>query len=383
MSDLNSPENQEHEGRRYLFHKQQTEQEDQGPRRRPPNPRKPGAHKTVGHKHFMSSLRNAGMVFLLMGALLGIAVFTLNQIERIQKNRNADLVKNATIAEAPPMTVPLGPDILDPTPEGEDLPEATLNDEATELDIEAIRRAVFLAKRGDAVLSTDQEAAIGYYRQALESWPFLGDVWAKLGDAYNRIENYPLAQTALQRAARIQGDNPKVLADLGISLLYQNRVARALEFFEAARQIDGRSEKVYLYIALCHIAQEDYGLAEEGLNEYLKFAPNDAQALKEKAFLEAKRGRYDLALTSIKKAIAETPDWEELYWDAAGVCALIGRLEDAIRFLERGEAFTSPDVAYKIYQQSVFQPVRFSELGRIYEQEVAERARRKIKQNQR
>ena len=81
MSDLSSPEEHEPEGRRYLFHKQQTEEEDRGPRRRPPNPRKPGAHKTVGHKHFMSSMRNAGMVIALMGGLLGIALFTINQIE--------------------------------------------------------------------------------------------------------------------------------------------------------------------------------------------------------------------------------------------------------------------------------------------------------------
>jgi hypothetical protein len=57
-------------------------------------------------------------------------------------------------------------------------------------------------------------------------------------------------------------------------------------------------------------------------------------------------------------------------------------VDDAIRYLEKGEAFTNPARAYKVYQQPAFNKIRSSELGKIYEKELVDRTRRILRERQ-
>lgn len=351
-------------------------------------PKKAKANKApnAGHHYFVTNVKTSLGVLAVMSVLAGAAFLISTrtwdakagkynkEIEQLKIQREARQAKANEIAAS------LNPaDQVNSTASGETIGGGAKQD----LDTKAIAKAVFLAKRAEALKrAEDYNGAVKRYKEALELWPYLGQVWADLGDTYIRAKQYGHAQVALQRAAHSIPDSAEILCNLGLTFLHQREIARALDIFDAAREIDPKFAKTHYFLGLVYIAQEDYDIASEYLQDYLDFVPDDADALREMAYIEAKQNRYSKALEYIKKALAEAPDTPELYFDAAASSALLGRVEDAIRFLEKGEAFTNPYEAYQTYQKPAFREVRLSGMGKIYEQELADRARRTMRERQ-
>ena len=387
----------------YLYRKPEQE-ELPSPKRTFATPKKPkqANQNSMGRKYFMANLRTLVLVVLGMGIMLGIAWIASQQPWNWKIERQKRLVQK----------IPTGEHVLqNPRPrgvtilgEGAGLPDIDDGqNRKVVVNTDAIRKALFLARQAQEKLQqgnskvlesdsqnikdakrqvkeTNYQEAISLYKDALRLAPYLFKVWAEIGTVYLDIKDYPRAQLSLERAVEGDPTQPSVLSKLGLTHLYQNNTAKALEIFETAREIDATYSKTVYYIALCHIQRNDLPKAREALTEYLKFAPNDAQALKEWAYLQAQERNYAGALESIKKALSDAPDDGSLYFEAAALSALLGRVDDALRYLERGEAFTDPSRAYKVYAQNAFNKIRGSELGRIYEKDLVDRTRRLLKE---
>ena len=370
---------------KYVYYNRDEDAEEQeAPSTRVPKKAKANKAPNAGHHYFMTNVRTTIGVVTVMAVLAGIAYFISSQtwdakagkynkeIEQLKMQREARQAKANEIAQS---LVPA--DQVNTTASG----QAIGGGNKQELDTKAIAKAVFLAKRAEALKrAQDYPGAIQRYKEALELWPYLGQVWADLGDTYIQAKQYGHAQVALQRAAHSIPDSAEILCNLGLTYLHQREINRSMEIFEAAREIDPKFSRTHYYLGLVHIAQSEFEVAAEYLQDYLDFVPDDADALREMAFIEAKQNRYGKALEYIKKALAESPDSPQLYFDAAASSALLGRVEDAIRFLEKGEAFTNPYEAYQTYQKPAFREVRLSGMGKIYEQELADRARRTMRE---
>lgn len=318
----------------------------------------------------LGNMRRFGFVIGGMILLLVISIKTLNMIWAY-KDEQMLAAMTAPDNKATPGT-------NTPSVSGEPVTNQ-VKAPATDLNTEAIRRAVFLAKHGEALEKNGKYAdAVERYREALDIWPYLTTVWSQLGRLYMRTRDFPRAQIALEKAVENNPGEADLLNDLGVAYLYQGKADRARNLFDAAVEIDPLYAPSLFNMALCDISRNDRGQARDNLVKYLRLKPDDPRALRELAFLDALEARYDDAMDSLEKALARSPDWPLLYFDAAAVSALMGRPDQAIRYLEKVEPLTDPATVYRLYQEPAFREIRLTELGKMFEQELATRARDRI-----
>lgn len=252
----------------------------------------------------------------------------------------------------------------------------------TELDTELVRRAVFMAKHGQTLVENQKyDEAIVRYREALDIWPYLTSAWGQLGQLYLRTREFAKAQIALEKAVENNPGSAELLNDLGVAFLYQGKIDKAVHLFEAAVEVDPDYAASHFNMALCSLTRNDRVTARGNLSRYLRLKPHDARALRENAFLDAMETHYETAMETLEKALREAPDWPLLYFDAAAVSALMSRPDQAVRYLEKAEPLTSPTVVFKLYQEPAFREIRMTELGKMFEKELASRARERMGEN--
>lgn len=300
---------------------------------------------------------------LVMTGLLILAYYIADRIWQAKRQQYATRVPGSAAVqekEAAASTVAPSPA---PTP-------------PTALDPETLRRAVFLSREAQALEKSGRlEDAAQRYQEALRVWPSLVGAWTRLGRIYLQLHDYPKAARALERAVESDPSNPALLNDLGVAYLYQNRIPAAAEFFQSALDVDPQYAPALFNLVLCALASEDLQKAREHLESYLRLRPDDSRALKEKAYLLSREGHYSEALSLLKRALVHDPDWPALYFDAAAAAALLGDLGSALDYLRKAELITTPREIYRVYLQPAFQQIRLTELGQLFEHELAEKAR--------
>lgn len=363
----------------YLYHQQVPEAPQRSTRRKnaPARKPKPSSAANLGQKYFLANLRTFLIVLAGMGALVGLAYFATQQMGALRESRSKKKIEewkkeNEKAVAARPKKDPM---VVVGTEGSPSAPQ--------EFNTEKIRQATYLARLGAvAMQEKNYKVAIERYTEALALAPYLHKIWAELGSAYLEAKEPARARIALERAVQGDATNPGVMCNLGLSYLNLRMYDEALKLFEAALDVDPGFPRTHFYLAKVYLQRKEYEPAMLSLEKYLRAVPTDCEALREKSFILAGRGQYLVALDSLKRALAECPDKAELYWDAAATSALLQRAEDAIRYLEKGEMFTSPRDAYKIYLDSpAFEGLRKSSSGKIYEKELADRARRHLQEN--
>ncbi len=353
-NDAKSP--QGHSGRTpdYLFHVQ---------KRTPPEPI--ASDKTAPltpkqpHEIFMAGVKTSLMV---IGGMIGVLVvlsFFLRSCWRVQEAKQEKINTSwvdSGVTNQPP-AVAAGsirtnwPNIFVPQ----------------RPDPEKLSRAALLAEQGKHLAHSNQyEAALQTFDQALSIWPALDGVQAEYGRVCLHLGLFPRAQAALEKAMDESPNSASLLNDLGVALFRQNRVDRAMKLFQTATQIDTEYAAAYFNLALCYIAQADRMWALNTLDRYLMLVPDDPEALKEKAFLDAVNRHYTSAMDTLKKALKIAPQWAPLYFDAAATAALMGDADTSISYLKQAESYTSSVAVYLVFQQPAFRDVRRTEGGSSY-----------------
>ena len=166
-----------------------------------------------------------------------------------------------------------------------------------DLDVEAIRKAVFLAKRAKALAQGGSyDEAIARYKDALEVWPLLTQVWAELGRLYLQTHDYNKAQISLEKAVENDPGSPDILNDLAVAALYLGQTDKAIKLLDTVIEISPQFASAYFNVALCHLSKGDKKGAREYFDRFLRLKPDDPRALREKAYLDAIDHRYPEAL---------------------------------------------------------------------------------------
>jgi tetratricopeptide (TPR) repeat protein len=359
-----------------------------------PSARKPSGAMTgpmkghgnpAGEKMFWNSMRTMLLVLLGMGGMLfGAYVLGKRMWQLKQKGYNREVA--LAIGRFKDQDKSRG-GALDPNIGKMDF-ERGLDEQLSaqrpvvEFDTERVRKAAQWARMARAALSERQTVlAVERFRQSLEIWPHQPQVWRELGELYLQLTDLPQAKNALQRAAESDPSNVSVLVGLGEVYLREQNIGKAREMLEAAREINPLYERTYFLLGKAQVAEKDNAGAMEYFEKYLGFRPNDAEALLAKARLQGARREYTQALETLRRAIVVEPESAELYFQAAAAAALMNKIDDAIRYLEKGEMFTNPQAAFKVYQSPAFDLIRKSDIGKLYESELADRARRLIEQS--
>lgn len=320
--------------------------------------RRPVHHTNVGHSILISHVRTFMLVAVFMGGLLGLAIYVTGQawqrhITRARESR----------AESRPASQPAEPSpdvgVVVDEASGVEIPRAR-----AELDTESMRRAMVMQARAETLQEAGElEQAIEAFRDALNIWPHLNQVWPRKGEIYLALGRYVHAEQAFERAVETDPANAELLNDLGVAVLYQNRIHPALNLFETVLEVDAAFAPAHFNRALAFLVLDEYEAAEREIDAYLELRTDDPAALKEKAYLQAARADYEGARETLRRALVEAPEWAALYIDAAAVAALQGDIEGAISYLDQAEKWVGPDVITRIYQQPAFRSVRLSQAG--------------------
>jgi len=361
----------------YLYHKQEMKRQRKAPDFRPAGGARKGPARSRGTSHFWRNVRIMAAVIFFMLIFLFVAVYIA---KHGGKRKGAASVKPVETVEkrTSPTT---GEDDLVMEPEVVDWMGGADNENP--LDTSAIRKAVFLEKRGkNLALGGDLEGAIELYREALNVWPHLTQVWADLGQAFLRQKDYARAQIALERSVEQDPSNVMVLNDLGVAYLYQGEINKAESLFLASTEINETFSDSYFNLALCHRTRKQNDEARKYFEIYLRMKPEDANTLKELAYLDAVDGKYEQSIAKLKRAILSSPEWAALFFDAAAANALLGRLEETFEYLEGALSLTSPHIVYRIYQGGAFKEMRQTEMGREFEENLADRAREQMERDE-
>lgn len=365
-------------GAAYLYHQQEPEAKPVSPRRNLPS-RKPKSkpEAQAGQKYFLNNLKTFGYVLAGMALISVLAFVVAKQVNRVQLRKNKERIEEYNIQMNLGQNEALAGISRKPGAEGSNTTVTASAPVGKTMQIERMRKALYLYELGKARMKEqNHDAAVVRFQESLELNPYLHKAWADLGDCYLRLNDASKAQIALERAVEGDPTNAEVLCNLGVAHLSLNEPAKARELFEQAMAVNPTYARSHFQLGKLHIQLRDYDQAMLSLERYLRMDPTDAEALRARAFIEAQRKQYNQSMENLKKAIAERPDWAELYWDAAACSALLGRAEDAIRYLEKGEGFTSVGDAHKAWRAPAFDQLRSSAAGQIYEKELVDRYRR-------
>jgi tetratricopeptide (TPR) repeat protein len=353
----------------YLYHKAKP-----SPRRRytPSGPARSSSAKNPerrgpGQSQFRTHLILLAVVLGLMGGLLYMAL----HINRRGWEKKQVLARRsvATASDARPLSSPrsTSPGLMQPTGT-----RPTLGP-SRELDKDSIHKAMTLyedGKRFEGQRLFDQ--AIRRYREAAEVWPYLEGIWTQLGRAYMQVNDFRRAQSALEKSIEYSPPDAPLLNDLGVTLLHQKRLDKALDYFNSALEVAPDFEVTYFNLGLCHLSANNMDEARQAFTHYLQLKPDDARAHKEVAYTHAAQGHYAEAMASLEQAMKIDPAWFNLYLDAAAAAALMNESEKSLAYLQQAEQLAPPATIYRMFQEPAFKTIRQSPAGQLFEKELLE-----------
>lgn len=244
-----------------------------------------------------------------------------------------------------------------------------------DVDDAIAQKAVFLVERGSAFADAgNPREAVKRYHQALTLWADTPDAWDKLGQAYMQLDQVDKALEALDQALKRDPAAAGLLNRRALAYMRQGKFDAARQDLQHALNADPACQDSYLNLAMCCLAQRQRNDARKILVDYIERYPDDMRALKDLAFVEASDGHYAQALTLLRMAIEQDPQWDELYFDAAATCALMEKPAQALAFLQQAEPHSSPAAIHGVYQQPAFSSIRTTEQGRAYALELVKKS---------
>jgi len=161
----------------------------------------------------------------------------------------------------------------------------------------------------EAMLRNDHAAALVYLREAARVRPDIAGVWVNLGVLYARHGRYEHAEASYLRALDVDADEPSAMTNL--SLVYQALGEPKLAA-EYLKRVQGYRER----------------------NPYYHFASAT------KAYEEQ---QFDVALTSLRKALRLKPDEGDFYELRGQVEAALGKSRDATQSFERARVYAEAE----------------------------------------
>ncbi|MBN8587414.1 MAG: tetratricopeptide repeat protein [Rhodothermia bacterium] len=142
------------------------------------------------------------------------------------------------------------------------------------LFIEAQRKyANSLARSGDL------DAAIGVIQKALQKNPVhFTDLWNNLGFLHMQKQNYSAAVQALTKAVQLDPNHTKALVNLGGALILQQKPDAALTYLERAARVDAENPSIFGNMGYIYLKKGQKNKAKEMFQKVLRLNPNDQQA---------------------------------------------------------------------------------------------------------
>jgi tetratricopeptide (TPR) repeat protein len=149
----------------------------------------------------------------------------------------------------------------------------------------------------------DAHYNLGHYRQALDVRSYDPDFHNNLGVALAMTDRLEEATVHFRRVLELQPDSAEAHGNLGNTMVEQDRYAEAIELYRRGLEIrpDSPDLKANLSMTLQVLGEVETRIGD--LERSVQAGRSDAHLLGELAELYASAGRYDDAITTVRKAI--------------------------------------------------------------------------------
>lgn len=206
---------------------------------------------------------------------------------------------------------------------------------------------------GDIALYADWDFSVAEteLRRAIELNPRDPYAQSEYADVL-RITGRPAqAKVELARALSLAPDDANLRAQNALHLYDERRWSEAMA--EAGQALKLRPDyTMALWIkGLCHEAAEDWTAAEREFQAALAIAPEDPRALPALGHLYGVSGRADEAARILARLEALRTGGKAVYYSIALVQTGLGRIDEAVQWLERGLKERDPNLPYASVEQ--------------------------------
>jgi adenylate cyclase len=202
----------------------------------------------------------------------------------------------------------------------------------------------------------DNQAAQGFFRQAIELDPTFARAYAGLSGALDRAgivwhtrdlaEAQRLAEEYARRAVSLDGNDASAHFRLAAALVMRGDLRGAREEAQRALAIDPNEADAYgvLGVSLLYDGEPEKGLV--GLEEQLRrdpFGPASHSRRGQVAIAHYLRGDYEAAVAAARQAIRLFPGYSARYRWLSAALGQLGRIDEASEVLAEAASFGSAD----------------------------------------
>ncbi len=212
---------------------------------------------------------------------------------------------------------------------------------------EDVLHAYRLIAEGDEMaLAGQSHFALLKYLEASRLNPYHAVIFNKLAIAYSRLQQFPQAEKAVERAIRLEPRYPSAHNTIGIIYLANRSNKRAIRSFQEAIRLKPNEANFYVNLGQAYLREEKY---KEGLRTYKKALELDPEIMNNADVIE------------LTPQSTEVPTLERSY-QMARVFAELGNKQSCLEYLGKalsagfsdGRRLMSDTVFEKFYEDAEF-----------------------------
>lgn len=179
--------------------------------------------------------------------------------------------------------------------------------------------------------------------------------WYKKGFSHNALKDYTNAKTALQQSLVYKSDYINTYLELGFAATKLKQDDEAIGYFKKANEIDPKSHIPYNGIA--EVYRDNKKDMTEAMNWYQKTLSINAMERKANfgmGYCLNSAGKYNEAITYLKKAIEKEPDYVAAHVELGYSLYKTGMNTDAINYLNRAIALNPKNENSRYYLTLIY-----------------------------
>lgn len=172
----------------------------------------------------------------------------------------------------------------------------------------------------DAERSRNYPRAVQLYAAAAEKDPDHEEVWNALGHAYNEVQDYADAVTALQKAITKNAYDSYAYNNLGLAYQGLGRFDDAVAQFQKQIEVNPLDQYAHANLASLYLQQKKYSAAQSEYQTALKITPNDFNLNVGLGTADLGLHQDDAALAAFHVALEKAPSpvtWNNVAYNLA------------------------------------------------------------------
>jgi len=176
------------------------------------------------------------------------------------------------------------------------------------------------------------------YEKAAALDPKSADVYSQLGLAYAKLEEYPKATEAYEKAAALDPESADVYSQLGLAYAKLEDYPKAIEAYEKAAALDPKSADVHSQLGLACVELEEYAKAAEAYQKAAALDPESIDVYSQLGRAYVKLEDYPKAIEAYERAAALDPESVDVHSQLGRAYVKLEDYPNAIEAYEKAAA---------------------------------------------